>query len=189
MSEGPIHFIDIEEDGTCSLNPEAVDMLCSIKEDVCVVSVAGLYRTGKSFLLNRLLGLQEGFEIGPTVNPCTKGLWIWGMPVSLSHKRKLILIDTEGLGSFERDQTIDMHIFTLSVLLSSTFVYNSMGAIDEQALESLSLVCKLTERIHVKSQAESSPEMYASYFPSFIWVLRDFALQIQDEDHNPVTSR
>jgi cell shape-determining protein MreD len=29
--------------------------------------------TGKSFLLNCLLGRQDGFAIGPTVNPCTKG--------------------------------------------------------------------------------------------------------------------
>mmetsp|Transcript_4879 Transcript_4879/g.9126 ORF Transcript_4879/g.9126 Transcript_4879/m.9126 type:complete len:437 (+) Transcript_4879:1130-2440(+) len=189
MSAGPIRFIDIEDDGSCRLNPEAVDMLAAIKEDVCVVSVAGLYRTGKSFLLNRLIGLQEGFEIGPTVNPCTKGLWIWGEPITLPHNRKLVLIDTEGLGSFDRDSTVDMQIITLSVLLSSTFVYNSMGAIDEQAIESLSLVCKLTERIHVKSQADANPEMYASYFPSFIWVLRDFALQIQDEDRNPAAAR
>ena len=45
-----------------------------------------------------------------------------------------------------------MHIFTLSILLSSSFVYNSMGNIDEQALESLSLVVNLTKHIHVKSR-------------------------------------
>ena len=42
-----------------------------------VVSVAGMYRTGKSYLINRmLLGGEKGFGVGPTINPCTKGLWI-----------------------------------------------------------------------------------------------------------------
>lgn len=41
---------------------------------------AGKYRTGKSFLLNCLLGRQSGFVVGPTVEPCTKGIWIWGEP-------------------------------------------------------------------------------------------------------------
>jgi hypothetical protein len=35
--------------------------------------VAGMYRTGKSYLLNQmLLNRSDGFGIGPTVNPCTK---------------------------------------------------------------------------------------------------------------------
>jgi len=38
-----------------------------------VVSVAGMYRTGKSYLLNRmLLNRSGGFGVGPTINPCTK---------------------------------------------------------------------------------------------------------------------
>jgi len=38
-----------------------------------VISVAGLYRTGKSYLLNKmLLNTQNGFGVGPTINPCTK---------------------------------------------------------------------------------------------------------------------
>jgi len=42
-----------------------------------------MYRTGKSFLLNRvLLNRQDGFGIGPTVNPWTKGLWIWKAALS-----------------------------------------------------------------------------------------------------------
>ena len=32
-----------------------------------------MYRTGKSYLLNRmLLNRSNGFGVGPTVNPCTK---------------------------------------------------------------------------------------------------------------------
>jgi hypothetical protein len=48
-----------------------------------VVAVAGMYRTGKSYLLNRmLLNRSDGFGVGPTINPCTKGLWVWGKPVN-----------------------------------------------------------------------------------------------------------
>jgi len=47
-----------------------------------VITVAGLYRTGKSYLLNRmLLNKQSGFGVGPTINACTKGLWVWGTPI------------------------------------------------------------------------------------------------------------
>ena len=49
-------------------------------DHVGVIAVAGKYRTGKSFLLNRILLQQEkefGFGVGPTINPCTKGLWVW----------------------------------------------------------------------------------------------------------------
>jgi hypothetical protein len=43
-----------------------------------VITVAGKYRTGKSYILNRvLLNQNVGFEVGPTINACTKGLWMW----------------------------------------------------------------------------------------------------------------
>jgi len=50
-------------------------LLSNIKEKIGIIAVAGKYRTGKSFLLNRiLLGRQgsSGFGVGPTINPCTK---------------------------------------------------------------------------------------------------------------------
>lgn len=52
-------------------------MLRGIKERVAVIAVAGKYRTGKSFLLNRILLDKKdanGFGVGPTINPCTKVL-------------------------------------------------------------------------------------------------------------------
>jgi len=55
-------------------------------ERIGVVAVAGKYRTGKSFLLNRILLEQQnnnGFGVGPTINPCTKGLWVWSKPIEL----------------------------------------------------------------------------------------------------------
>jgi hypothetical protein len=48
-------------------------MLRHVPGPVGVVSVAGMYRTGKSYLLNRmLLNRSGGFGVGPTINPCTK---------------------------------------------------------------------------------------------------------------------
>ena len=59
------------------MNAEAASILRSVKERVGIVVVAGKYRTGKSFLLNRILLNQEGnkgFGVGPTINPYTKVL-------------------------------------------------------------------------------------------------------------------
>jgi len=50
----------------------------------------------------------------------------------------IILLDTEGLGSYTKSKTYDIQIFSLAVLLSSFFVYNSVGSIDETALDRLS---------------------------------------------------
>lgn len=35
---------------------------------------------GKSFILNQLLQVTGGFQIGSTTRPCTKGLWMWSSP-------------------------------------------------------------------------------------------------------------
>ena len=62
---------------SCSLeyeiNEEVQEMLRQLPGPIGVVSVAGMYRTGKSYLLNRmLLNRSGGFGVGPTINPCTK---------------------------------------------------------------------------------------------------------------------
>tara|TARA_B110000285_G_scaffold58945_1_gene67505 strand:+ start:227 stop:502 length:276 start_codon:yes stop_codon:yes gene_type:complete len=61
------------------LAPEALELLTSdgmMNSKIAVIAVAGKYRTGKSFLLNRILldkkGNTTGFGVGPTINPCTK---------------------------------------------------------------------------------------------------------------------
>ena len=50
-------------------------MLSQTKEKVGIIVVAGKYRTGKSFLLNRIIldkKQRQGFGVGPTINPHTK---------------------------------------------------------------------------------------------------------------------
>lgn len=52
--EEPIQLIEFE-DQKFKLNPEAVEFLKSIEDDVIVVAIVGKARTGKSYLMNLLL--------------------------------------------------------------------------------------------------------------------------------------
>lgn len=47
-------------------------------------------------------------------------------------------------------------IFSLAVLLSSLFVFNQMGGIDEAALDRLSLVTEMTKHIRVRASGGGS---------------------------------
>ena len=127
-----------------------------------------------------LLNQSRGFDVGPTINPCTKvsdniyycavhfnlalnskfsldsniylkGVWIWGKPIDGftpdGEPIKVLVMDTEGLGALDEDSNHDVRIFSLAILLSSYFIYNSMGSIDENALSQLSLVINLTKNI------------------------------------------
>lgn len=74
------------------------------------------------------------------------------------------MLDTEGLGALDEDSNHDVRIFSLAILLSSYFIYNSVGSIDENALSQLSLVINLTKNIQIKSgrvQDDIDPEELA----------------------------
>lgn len=169
----------------------------SIPGPIGIVAVAGLYRTGKSYLLNRmLLNRSNGFGVGPTVNPCTKGLWIWNRPVpgrmSDGTPINVLIIDSEGIGALNEDSSHDTKIFSLAILLSSCFIYNSVGSIDENAIQNLSLVVNLTKNIHIRSQNSGDSEEFEDfghYFPSFVWVVRDFTLQLVDHEGENIDSK
>ncbi len=117
-----------------------------------MIAVAGKYRTGKSYLLNRIILEQTkaGFGVGPTINPCTKGLQIWSQPIETTHEGrplKVFVVDSEGMGSVSEDTNHDTRIFLLALLISSYFVYNSIGTIDETAIQNLSLIINLCKEL------------------------------------------
>ena len=59
----------------------------------------------------------------------------------------MLLIDTEGLGSLEEDSNHDAKIFALALMISSMLVYNSVGSIDDEAIQRLGLVIKLSKYV------------------------------------------
>ncbi|XP_073693972.1 guanylate-binding protein 4-like [Garra rufa] len=181
----PVCLIDTDSDGKLCVQQSALQILEQIQQPVVVVSVVGLYRTGKSYLMNRLAGKQTGFALGSTVESKTKGIWMWCVPHPTKAETMLVLLDTEGLGDVDKgDPKHDTHIFCLAVLLSSTLVYNSRGTIDNKAVMDLQYVTELTECIKVKSSDEDADHSteFVKFFPIFIWAVRDFTLKLKIDD-------
>ena len=166
--------------------------LSGISTGVSVCAVAGVYRTGKSYILNQLAEHERAFGTGSTVQACTKGIWMF--LVTLQTGTTLVLLDTEGLQSIDQTEGHDANIFCLALLLSSFFVYNSEKAINSGALDQLSLVAQLTTRIRVHAQQGDDSAgggggggRLQDFFPRFVWLLRDFQLKLQDAHGEQVT--
>jgi hypothetical protein len=106
------------------INEESVKMLESITEEVAVIGsyifltfshlsgVVGPFHSGKSFLLNQLMGKTNGFTIGPTVEPTTRGLWMWPEPYKYTTNTgksvSVLLLDTEG---FYASNVSEIYVF------------------------------------------------------------------------------
>ena len=189
----------IFENGKFIIPKEAKELLNQPSfTNIGIISLVGKYRTGKSFLLNRvLLNRQKnsGFGVGPTFRPCTKGIWIWSEPIIVTNTQSpkpfpCFLIDTEGLGAYIEEINHDTKIFLIAILISSLFIYNSFGAIDEMSLTTLSLVLNLGETIKIKSLShQDTEEELAEYFPALLWLLRDFSLKLEDINGNAITEK
>ena len=165
---------------------------------LATLAVAGNYRTGKSFFLNQLVGASN--TVGNTTESCTRGIWAWVAPPEVwsapgDPDARLLVLDTEGLASIDQDETYDAKVFSLGILLSSYFIYNSMGVIDEGAVDRLFLVGELTKNVCLSSDhaaaadaaaaaqatAEGREDELAAFVPPFLWLLRDFHLDMEKD--------
>lgn len=180
------------------LNQATLNKLREITQPISVLSVIGPYRSGKSFLMNVLSEGKSKFATGSTTNACTKGVWIDILDSPVDSKLPCkVLIDTEGLFSLNRDETSDATLFLFTMLISSVLVYNSLGIIDERALEQFAFLTNIAHsfgnNVSNQSSAKSGTipfeENLRSLFPHFVWLLRDFSLDLRiGEEAETLTS-
>ncbi|XP_077512716.1 atlastin-1-like [Amblyomma americanum] len=148
-------------DDSFSLNEsqlEAILLDDRVKDKpVMVVSVAGTYRQGRSFLLTFFLRffqnqcqskwldnpriLLGGFEWKPGSTRQTTGILLWSLPFLVTtpegEEVAVLLMDTQG--SFDCKSTVKecTTIFALSIMISSVLVYNIFRNIQEDHLQHL----------------------------------------------------
>ena len=75
----------------------------------------------------------------------------------------------------------------MAMMLSSYFIYNSMGSIDEKAVQSLSLIVNLSKLLQKGN--EKDRQNILDCFPSFLWLVRDFSLRLVDSNNYPISPR
>ena len=192
VANAPIKLIDFSRG--FQINPQALNFLRSIKEEIIIVSVVGKARTGKSYLMNLLLdliGKNNGFQVASSLQSCTKGIWLWGTPKnSLNGNAKIVFLDSEGTSSTDKStKTYDSRIFALVVLISSLFLYNTYSNIDENGINELSLAAHLSNAITTNTNINKD-ELLTELSPKFIWIIRDFTLEkIHPETGEEISSK
>ena len=191
----PIQFIRLGEGGF-EMTTEGRDYLLSVAQDrkVIPITVCGLYRTGKSYLLNLISGRigpaadrrsnsSPIFQTSGTVSACTSGIWIWASSTGSQPDRPVyLLVDCEGSGNTANTKDHDSRLFAIAMLMSSYFMYNSRGVIDETSLSSLATVAGLA------LSAIKLGEVSQRKKPRFMWILRDFVLALEDNSGTSISS-
>ncbi|CAN0299084.1 unnamed protein product [Lampetra fluviatilis] len=185
----PLPLLVTDEQGRFCVVVDTARALARIAKPVVVVAIVGRYRTGKSFLMNRLAGTRAGsctpvqaFPLGSTVEAHTKGIWVWLRPHPRDQEKCLLLLDTEGQGDIHSSGSEhDTWLFVLAMLLSSTLLFNTKGTLDKEGMEQLHFILNLAD--HVRTKEHQKDDRIGSdfhrHFPSLVMCMRDFTLHLE----------
>ncbi|CAH0550585.1 unnamed protein product [Brassicogethes aeneus] len=163
-----VQVVLANEDHTFSLDEEALKRVLlrdEVKDRyVCVVSVAGAFRHGKSFLLDFFLRFMrskyelkqntsqwlgsedtplDGFSWRGGSERDTTGILMWSeiflTELATGEKVAVLLLDTQGTWDSESTVKECATIFALSTMISSVQIYNLSSNIQEDDLQHLQL--------------------------------------------------
>ncbi|XP_036440331.1 atlastin-2 isoform X3 [Colossoma macropomum] len=189
---GPVQIVVADEDEHAfSLDEEALERILLQEHvrdlNVVVVSVAGAFRKGKSFLLDFMLRYMYNQKsdawLGGNEEPLTGFTWRGGCERETTgilawsevfvvkkpdgSKVAVLLIDTQG--AFDSQSTIKdcATLFALSTMTSSVQVYNLSQNVQEDDLQHLQL---FTEYGRLAME-----EIYRKPFQSLMFLIRDWS--------------
>ncbi|CAM1313018.1 Gbp5 (predicted), partial [Pycnogonum litorale] len=178
-----------EEHRNLVIIEENLKLLQSISSTLAIVAVVGKFHSGKSFLMNQLMRKSNGFGVGPFVKPETMGIWMWGQPMVLTLKNNesisVIFLDTEGFAANNVSENYDAKIFSVTTLMSSYLIYNSVKIIDQADIDYLELLSRRTQLFALRSQMsrvkwtdDFNHDLLT--FPPLLWVVQDFVQMTVD---------
>lgn len=126
-ADGPAERLELVEQGLAYLE--------GLPPPLLFVSAVGVYRGGKSFLLNRLRGLRapyhSGFGVGHAQSTHTRGASVCAEAVE--GVGTVVWMDTEGLFSTEDARNAHgTQLFSLALLFSSAVLLNSVKVLNDQ---------------------------------------------------------
>ena len=158
--------------------PETLQALRDVSSPVVVVAGVGSQRIGKSTILNLLHSRRtSGFGLGHTLDAQTAGIWVWMRKHPKDPSVCVCFADTEGLDTPHIQQSYNWMLSSLTLLISSVFLYQSKSTIDSSATERLSTILAVAEQMLGQDNGGTS----ATTKPYFVWVLRDMQLQMHND--------
>ncbi|XP_051924369.1 atlastin-3 [Hippocampus zosterae] len=189
---GPVQIVTVcKEDHSFTLDEEAlarVLLAADVRDKhVVVLSVAGAFRKGKSFLLDFMLRYMyrkgdekwlgdddeplTGFSWRGGSEPETTGIQIWSevFPIQKSDGTELAVVLMDTQGAFDNQSTVKdcATIFALSTMTSSVQIYNLSQNIQEDDLQQLQL---FTEYGRL-----ALDEIFLKPFQSLMFLIRDWS--------------
>ena len=186
----PVQLIYIS-DGVLEPTTDAINLLTSLKnEKICILSINGPLSSGKTFLANGIINKSStGFKTGEN----TKGIWLWGNPITLGNDTKLLILDCQGLVKNDED-SISHKMFILSVLISTCIIYNTQGELDDSAIKDFVYFTDLTNKINFCAEKNSklnNIDNLKEYFPELIFTNNNLSKEnIKDAiEKNPLCEK
>ena len=176
------------------LNEEAINILKNIKEEIIIVFIFGKEHTGKSYLMNLLINANDndkdkiynsllstknlkGFKVTSSINTSInkRGIYFWNSPLNKENsEEKILFFDSDGINSENiYRQTLESKLLALILIISSIFIYNTVGDINSNSLNDLQLIVHLADSISINDKIDKD-EIISELCPNFIWTLRDF---------------
>ncbi|KAF6253419.1 guanylate-binding protein [Scenedesmus sp. NREL 46B-D3] len=151
---------------------------------VAVVSIAGVARQGKSYILNRLVqAAGGGFPVSAKTDPCTHGIWMWPQAVPVQGKQhRLVFLDSEGIASKEQTNQASATMVALAGVVSSLLICNQVSSINENCLDNLFQAATILDHLFGQTGGRRPGDKSAAPAclpPDLLLLLRDFNLETE----------
>lgn len=178
-----VPFIVRDDQGVLRVHPEGAEFLKGLVhiKKLGLVGATGVYRQGKSQILNLSILKNKCFPTGNTTTACTKGILIATIVKETPDGLKYLCLDCEGNGSTASDFDKDLDFMILMYLLTSVFIYNSSGAIEHQSLSHLGVISTSVQKLQNVNKDICDR-------PHFVWLLRNFHLELRDNEGKETSS-